>query len=948
MSDANPEPGTYFDPSSGPGTYQFTTLSNQDREDLAAVTNLTYTDQGAKPFQISNLELTALGANAEIEGAWSVSWSNLAAWHDLSQNGRALRGLVARRGYLFPLGHRATLTTYFERVVATDPDNSANRSNASKFAVAYLQMHSVLRVTEQVKAYGAGTAGEPFTAGLGGGASDWPFSQVRMITLKTPDLDSTHRSLFDASLATYQPSWKQWADQAFWPTYTLGTTAGLDVMWSFVATDLEGRDATFSMPLVFVYGQDLVGSDYPGSQWGADGFTRALVDAYHDGTGTHVRYSGTAAGAAPPPAPGTTSTPTGGVHLRLALESGGVAGGTRHPTLSIMLAGATSSYDPNGTSQPTSPGPAALEAANQPDFYPVLRRARIRLHAAEVLTGGDVDDSGGDGLLPGPGVEIEWYPDYVSGDPSLYGAGSTGNGANPGAVYMRIADDNLNLQLPANTTGGIGTPSTVMSGLSAYAGIVGGDLSSFAQGAPIGDLASYFPQALDPQLLGGLHLSDILDAAGFTMPTISAQTLTSAAGLTSAPAPGTVTLDGVSTGSDPTTGAQSVTYNFQTPLTPYSSSLVSFQPASDSGQLSMTATVQASLDGSTPTYSASGSIDPFSVTIASLIELVFSSFTFSSGSGQSTSVTPGLETVNFEGCLEFVQTLESYLSALGAGGFTVDVQPTEVTIGLSISVPAVQTGMFNLSGISFAAGAMLPFLTGKAVATFAFASSDNPFTLTCCCFGGGGFVSLGVGFGGLQTLQASFEVEGQAAIGIVVASGNVTFAVGIYYSYDATSGADLSGFVTVSGQVELLGIITVSIVLHVSLTWEITAGAVQGSATLEVGISICGFGVTVGVTVTKSFGGSTSNQSSTSTSVSPGTDGEDPALARPALARPVLARPDLTPPGPHGPGGPIAPVGTLHGAGGGGALPGPQYQHGPITFAQLISEQDWDQYCEAF
>lgn len=921
---SNLEPTTQFWPNDNSndvhsqGEFQFTTLLNSDRVDLVQLTDPNNAALGAAYFDISTLELSALGANADIDGHWNwVSTDkakdvNITAWRDLGQAGRNISGLIAKRGYLFPLGHRAVLTTYFDRVYALDPTQALdpgmsadNKSVGTDFPVAYLQMHTVLRVSERVKNYGSGTVGEPWTSGGSAGSSDWPFSKVRMMTLKTPDLDEPPPNSGQA--ASYQHFLDPPYDlQAFWPTYNSGT----DVTWTFVLTDLAGRDVTLTMPLVFVYGHDSQSSYATGYEFAVGssanpGFCEYLVNAYHN-QNQHQRYAD-----------------AGGARVLFAPEAGGPVGGTTHPTLSIMLGAATSSYDPSQTAaSPSSPGQDALAAAGQPNFYPVLRRARIRLHAAEVLIGGDLDDSNDDSLIPGPGVEVEWYPSYVAPSPG------ESAGSNSGAVYLGIVDNQLTANLPANTTGGIGTPSTTLTGLSATAGTVGGDLDYFAANAPAADLMSYFPPTLDPMLLGGLKLSDILDQSNFQMPTIISQSVQPAAAqLTAAFKGAVVLLDGVTTGTDPSTGAQTVTYSLQTSLG--SSPDGTFVPDSSDGMLNMTATVESSLDGSPPTSTANGSVDPFTINLASVLALHFESVTFAAGSGQSTSVNVNLDKATFEGCLEFVNALEELLGTLGGGGLAIHVTPTQAIIGTSLSIPAIQLGMFNMSGISFAVGAVIPFLSGNAVATFAFASPDNPFTLTCCCFGGGGYVSVGVGFGGLQTLQSSFEVEGEAAIGIVVASGSVSFSVGIYYSYDDT-GADLSGFVTLTGQVELLGIITVSITMHVSLTWELTAGAVQGTATLQIGISICGFGVTVGVTVTKSFGGS-----STNTRVASG--GGQGALRRPDVGKP--------PPGPPGinnlgsGSAPLPPVTTP---------PAPSYLRTAVDFDDLISEADWSQYCMAF
>ncbi len=220
------EPTTQFGPSN---QFQFTTLTKEQRHELVELTN-------HKPLDISTLELSALGANVEIAGQWNdPSVSNIVGWHDLGQGGRTVKSVISLRGYLFPLGHRAVMATYFERIFAVSPTGAV----PSGLPVAYLQTYKKIRVTEPVKTYGARTPGEPWAVAARG-TRDWPFWRVRITTLTSPVLSKS-------------PNVISGIDQAIWPMFSNGTT---DVTWTFVATDLAGRDVTFSMPLVFVYGYD--------------------------------------------------------------------------------------------------------------------------------------------------------------------------------------------------------------------------------------------------------------------------------------------------------------------------------------------------------------------------------------------------------------------------------------------------------------------------------------------------------------------------------------------------------------------------------------------------------------------------------------------------------------------------------------------------------------------
>ena len=69
----------------------------------------------------------------------------------------------------------------------------------------------------------------------------------------------------------------------------------------------------------------------------------------------------------------------------------------------------------------------------------------------------------------------------------------------------------------------------------------------------------------------------------------------------------------------------------------------------------------------------------------------------------------------------------------------------------------------------------------------------------------------------MQSLTASFDFEGQLALDLGVASGGVSAMAGITFSYDATDGTTLTGFVKITGELEILGIISVTLTLQLSL-----------------------------------------------------------------------------------------------------------------------------------
>jgi hypothetical protein len=145
------------------------------------------------------------------------------------------------------------------------------------------------------------------------------------------------------------------------------------------------------------------------------------------------------------------------------------------------------------------------------------------------------------------------------------------------------------------------------------------------------------------------------------------------------------------------------------------------------------------------------------------------------------------------------------------------------------------------------------------VATFGFCSQEQPFTLTVCMFGGGGYFLLGLGLHSVQSVTASFDFEGEFGLDVVVASGSVSVKAGITYAYDATTGTDLKGFVDITGELEVCGIISITIEVDLSLEYVEPVGGssyVRGTASMKISVSLFFFSISASVTVTKQFGNS--------------------------------------------------------------------------------------------
>ena len=77
---------------------------------------------------------------------------------------------------------------------------------------------------------------------------------------------------------------------------------------------------------------------------------------------------------------------------------------------------------------------------------------------------------------------------------------------------------------------------------------------------------------------------------------------------------------------------------------------------------------------------------------------------------------------------------------------------------------------------------------------------------------------------------------------------------GIYFKLAGTD-SDLTGFVDIGGEVSVLGIVSISIDLNLSLSYQTSNGKsyVQGKATLSISIHILFFSISASVSVERSF-----------------------------------------------------------------------------------------------
>jgi hypothetical protein len=88
-----------------------------------------------------------------------------------------------------------------------------------------------------------------------------------------------------------------------------------------------------------------------------------------------------------------------------------------------------------------------------------------------------------------------------------------------------------------------------------------------------------------------------------------------------------------------------------------------------------------------------------------------------------------------------------------------------------------------------------------------------------------------------------------------VASGSVSVMIGIYLRLEVEAGS-LTGYFRIRGEVDVLGLITASITLELSLTYEFETGKMVGRASVTVEVEVLFFSTSVEISCERRLAGS--------------------------------------------------------------------------------------------
>jgi hypothetical protein len=288
--------------------------------------------------------------------------------------------------------------------------------------------------------------------------------------------------------------------------------------------------------------------------------------------------------------------------------------------------------------------------------------------------------------------------------------------------------------------------------------------------------------------------------------------------------------------------------------------------AIDAAKLKLAVEVQAPTSpGAEPTALVSCSISALDLRLippALFIILHFEKFEFSIVPGKKPDVNvlfKDPDGIEFAGPLSFVNTLKDIIPF---DGFSdppyLDVTAEGIEAGFTLAIPNLSVGIFSLENIALGAHVSVPFLDESLEFGFNFCTREDPFRLSVMLFAGGGFVGITITPDGVRVLEAALEFGAAISVNFGVASGGLSAMAGIYFKIEIVSGNDectLTGYFRLRGEVDVLGLISASIELYLSLSYETATGSAVGRATLTIEVEVLFFSASVKIACEKKFAG---------------------------------------------------------------------------------------------
>lgn len=205
--------------------------------------------------------------------------------------------------------------------------------------------------------------------------------------------------------------------------------------------------------------------------------------------------------------------------------------------------------------------------------------------------------------------------------------------------------------------------------------------------------------------------------------------------------------------------------------------------------------------------------------------------------------------IQFLGPLKLLQELQTKVMALlGNSGPNVRVSLSEIIVSYQLRIPDAPAGMFVMRNIAVLTEVHVPFAQDPVRVIVGFASREQPFGLTVSGFGGGGYVALEIAGDTPSKLELSLEFGAMVELDFIIAKAEVHALGGVRFVSDAAGGTVLEAYIRIGGSVQLLGLITISVELRVTLRYsDRPTPRLAGEASLVIELDLTLFSETVTV-----------------------------------------------------------------------------------------------------
>ncbi|MEU5398211.1 hypothetical protein ABZ348_02775 [Streptomyces sp. NPDC005963] len=223
---------------------------------------------------------------------------------------------------------------------------------------------------------------------------------------------------------------------------------------------------------------------------------------------------------------------------------------------------------------------------------------------------------------------------------------------------------------------------------------------------------------------------------------------------------------------------------------------------------------------------------------AKLLTLSFESATFNQRPGLPADLALNTPEIEFHGPLKLLQKLQRMLEPLLSDGLTSRVSTNGITVGYEITLPKAAAGAFILQHVAARLAVTIPYEEKPVTVVLGFASREHPFALSVTGFTGGGYATVEIAGAGDPKVEICMEFGAMLAVDFVVARAEVHALGGVRFLRRSDGSLELEAFVRIGGSVRLLGLVTVSIELRVSLLFRDGPPRLLGRATLVIELDL--------------------------------------------------------------------------------------------------------------